>query len=238
MPNAISREPNIRCYIAKNLFSDTRPALTACSCLYAKAGTYHMAPLLPHTARTFSLHSFVNHFLHFFTLMGLFKQLNPTQNKDSFSCTFWRWKDVQCKRSIKVHHKMSSVPQASVLSVTLRALPTAKTPAAGQNQQHWCQQLVGCHPTVVPERYKAVGIIYCFCKWQKKKGDLCVPCWTPEIEKELDLFYFTFKKQYQTTNVWRRWEIKKILQKFMTYLLSGLFLHLVCIPNIFIYSNQ
>lgn len=77
--------------------------------------------------------------------------------------------------------------------VWLHALLTAKPPAAGQNQQHWCQQLVGCHPTVVPEGYKAVGIIYCFCKWQKKREISVYPAGLLKLKRNLIYFILLLK---------------------------------------------
>lgn len=68
--------------------------------------------------------------------MGLFKQLNPTQNRKAISNPHFG--DEGMHRSVRDHLKMSSIPQTSVLSVPL---PTAKTPVAGQNWQCWCQQL-------------------------------------------------------------------------------------------------
>lgn len=113
--------------------------------------------------------------------------------KGSFLFTFWRRRDTQCKKSVKVHLKMCRIPQTSVLSVPLHRLPTVGTPAAGQDQWSWCQQLAAI-PLWSQNDIKLWGL-YKVSASDKRKGKISAhPC-TPEIENELEFFYvLIFKK--------------------------------------------
>lgn len=82
---------------------------------------------------------------------------------------------------------MCRIPQTSILSVPLHRLPTVRTPAAGQNQQRWCQQLAVI-PLWSQKDIKLWGL-YKVSASDKRKGKILAHSRAPEIEKELEFFY-------------------------------------------------
>lgn len=109
--------------------------------------------------------------------------------------------------------------------------------AAGHKQQHWCQQLAVI-PLLHQKNIKLWDYIYTVSVSDKGKGKISM-YW--KLKRNLIFvcfFVFILKKQYQPQMAEADGKFKKYCRKVMGYLLSGLVLYLVCIPNIFINSNQ